>query len=100
MAPAERRLEESTDGDGGGRTMPRECCDALSVDVLRGEEEPAVALPASEASSGICTFSRGLAAPPGVCRLLARDGGLNDLSGLVMIESCRLFKPWLFERGG
>ena len=71
--------------------MPRECCDVLSVEVLRGEEDPAVALPASEASSGICTLSRGLAAPPGVCRLLVREGGVKVLSGIETIESCLLF---------
>lgn len=100
VAPAERRLDASTDGDGGGSTMPRECCDVLSVEVLRGDEEPAVALPASEASSGICTFSRGLEAPPGVCRLLVRDGGVKALSGIEIMESCLLFKAWLFDRGG
>lgn len=101
MAPAERRLDASTDGEGGGRTIPLECCEVLSVDVLRGEEEFAVALPASEASSGICTFSRGLAAPPGVCRLLAREGGVKVLSGIDTIESCLLVKGCCaLERGG
>jgi hypothetical protein len=80
--------------------MPLECCEVLSVEVLRGEEDPAVALPASEASSGICTFSRGLAAPPGVTRLLVRDGGVKVLSGIETIESCLLFAACAFERGG
>lgn len=80
--------------------MPLECCEVLSVEVFRGEEDPAVALPACEASSGICTLSRGLAAPPGVTRLLVRDGGVKVLSGIDTTESRLLLATWAFERGG
>lgn len=54
-------------GDGGGRSTPEEW--EASVPVLAGVvreipdslgEESAVALPPSEGSLGICTFSRGL----------------------------------------
>ena len=71
------------------------------MEVLRGDDEdPTVALPASEASSGICTFSRGLAAPPGVTRLFVRDGGVKVLSGIEMTVLCLLFAASTFERGG
>lgn len=74
VAPALKR--ELALGDGGGRTTPEEW-DA-SVPVLAGVtpvldpfgEESAVALPASECSLGICTFSLGFCA-----MLLLRDGG-------------------------
>lgn len=63
-APALR--SEFADGDGGGSNTPDEC--EASVEVRAGVtpvlpeslgEESAVALPASEAALGICTFSRG-----------------------------------------
>ena len=89
MAPAESRAE--ADGEGGGRTTtalwgsaPLRC--AASV-VVRGEAlDPAVLLPASDCSSGICTFKRGLAPPPDF-RLLEREGGLNVVSGLEEVEA-------------
>jgi hypothetical protein len=69
-APALRRA--LAEGDGGGRTTPEEwepsvparregCVPVASVD-SRGDES-AVALPPSEGSSGIWTFSLGLFAP-------------------------------------
>ena len=83
VAPAESRAE--ADGEGGGRTttalwgsVPLRC--AVSA-VVRGEVfDSAVLLPASDCSSGICTFRRGLAPPPDF-KLLEREGGLNVGSG-------------------
>lgn len=80
--------------------MPLECCEVLSVEVLRGDEDPAVALPACEPSSGICTLSRGLAAPPGVTRLLVREDGVKLLSGIDTTESCLLFATCAVGRDG
>lgn len=99
MAPAERRVV--AEGEGGGRTTPEECesvgrldgCDVLSVEAPRGEPDSAVALPPSEGSSGICTFRRGLAAPP-MRRLFDREGGVNVVSGIDAIV------PSLFTAGG
>lgn len=92
MAPAERRVV--AEGDGGGRTTPDpECesvgrldgCEVPSVDAPRGDPDSAVALPPSEGSSGIWTFSRGLAAPPPTRRLFDREGGVNVVSGMEAI---------------
>ena len=66
-------------GDGGGRTTPDECdasvllCGVALVLASLGED-PAVALPASECSLGIWTFSRGRFSPP-ICMLFVREGG-------------------------
>lgn len=66
-------------GEGGGRTIIDECdasvllCGVELVLVSFGEE-PAVALPASECSLGICTLSLGLFSPP-IWMLFVRDGG-------------------------
>jgi hypothetical protein len=91
LAPAESRAD--AEGDGGGKTTPDECesvgrrdgWDAASVEVPRGDEESAVALPPSEGSSGIWTLRRGRA-PPATLKLLERDGGVNVVSGMVGIE--------------
>jgi hypothetical protein len=110
VAPAESRAE--AEGDGGGRTTPDECesvgrldgCEAVSVEVPRGEAEPAVALPASEGSSGICTFRRGLAAPPAGPppalrrKLLEREGGVTVVSGIDDMEPFLLSWPAFMGR--
>jgi hypothetical protein len=60
----------------------------MSVEVVpRGEVESLVALPPpSDCSSGICTLSRGLDAPPPTRRLLDRDGGVKVVSGIDDID--------------
>lgn len=76
-APAESRA--FVEGDGGGRTTPGLAAGAGPVPipvpavvvVSFGDESP-VALPPSDCSLGICTFSRGRLASD--CIVLARDG--------------------------
>lgn len=105
MAPAESRAD--ADGEGGGRTTtalwgsaPLRC--AVSA-VVRGEAfDPAVLLPASDCSSGICTFKRGLAPPPDF-RLFEREGGLKVVSGLDDVEAwgmCAFVTAELLARCG
>lgn len=69
-------------GDGGGSTMPEECDPSVPVRRVEsapvplaepGGEEPAVPLPSSEGSSGICRASLGRLAFS--CALLVLEGG-------------------------
>ena len=65
----------------------------------RGEElESAVAEPASEGSSGICTFRTGRLPPPPSWAELARDGGVKP-SGIEDMEMLR-FLLWARVLGG
>lgn len=53
-APAESMPTEVPEGDGGGSTCTMERCDVTPVETVpRGEADSLVALPPSEASSGI-----------------------------------------------
>lgn len=88
VAPAESSAE--ADGEGGGRTGPAPCvstplrrlpaCEAVSCRFRGDVVDSCVLLPASDASSGICTLSLGLGAPP-TRRLLDREGGVKVVSG-------------------
>lgn len=92
LAPADSSAE--AEGDGGGRTgrLLLLVLFWLGTSVLlRGEFESWPAgLPFSESPSGICTFRRGRAPallPPGVLRLLDREGGVKVVSGMVDMEA-------------
>lgn len=102
-APAERRAD--AEGDGGGSTTPEVCGSELprpffwALDAAwpldRGLESPA-GLPASDGSSGICTFNTGRL-PPGIWAELARDGGLHP--SMEEMEMLR-FLSWVCARAG
>lgn len=103
-APAESSV--GAEGEGGGRTTPVCALDgrdvASVVAVPRGELDSAVALPPSDGSSGICTFSRGREAPPPTRRLFDREGGVNVVSGIDDIELLRFAWAciWVFVLWG
>lgn len=69
--------------------------------VVRGEVavSPPAVLPASDCSSGICTFRRGRDPPP-TFKLFEREGGVNVVSGIVGMELRELGRLEVLERCG
>ena len=82
----------------------------MASEEARGDPDSAVPLPASDGSSGICTFRRGRAMPDTALalptRLLDRDGGVNVVSGMdtaidpVLLSSACSIEPDRCGTGG
>ncbi len=82
----------------------------MASEEARGDPDSAVPLPASDGSSGICTFRRGRAMPGTALalptRLLDRDGGVNVVSGMdtaidpVLLSSACSVEPGRCGTGG